>query len=176
MASGHEIQVDTTLDRRETSTQTSGECHDSLNRLTVTIHRALVQKSFHEAGGQCSYSKKATSRTNICRLMANFFTSSSMTAASTARTTSSADNTSSMCFISCGEQAKLNPLCSKLKTKSPPLPSSGPGWTYCSNKSSHSWRFLALKAAASFCPPESTLLLEYTAQPSLLHCKPSKIF
>ncbi len=72
MASGHEIQVDTTLDRRETSTQTSGECHDSLNRLTVTIHRALVQKSFHEAGGQCSYSKKATSRTNICRLMANF--------------------------------------------------------------------------------------------------------
>jgi hypothetical protein len=53
-----------------------------------------------------------------------------------------------MCFISCGEQAKLNPLCSKLKTKSPPLPSSGPGWTYCSNKSSHSWRFLALKVAS----------------------------
>src|SRR5713226_173567 len=98
-----------------------------------------------------------------------------MTAASTARTTSSADNTSSMCFISCGEQAKLNPLCSKLKTKSPPLPS-GPGWTYCSNKSSHSWIFLALKVASSFCPPESTLLLEYTAQPSLLHCKPFKIF
>ncbi len=58
MASGHEIQVDTTLDRRETSTQTSGECHDSLNRLTVTIHRALVQKSFHEAGGQCSFLQK----------------------------------------------------------------------------------------------------------------------
>src|SRR5712692_7484231 len=94
-----------------------------------------------------------------------------MTAASTARTTSSADNTSSMCFISCGEQAKLKPLCSKLKTKSPALPSSGPGWTYCSNKSSHSWRFLALKVA-SLLSPESTLLLECTAQPSLLHCKP----
>ena len=49
MASGHEIQVDTTLDRRETSAQTSDKCPDSLNRLAVTIHRALVQKSFHEA-------------------------------------------------------------------------------------------------------------------------------
>ena len=46
MASGHEIQVDTTLDRRETSAQTSGECHDSLNRLTVTIHRARCRNLF----------------------------------------------------------------------------------------------------------------------------------